>query len=185
MNVIVGLGNPGEKFEKTRHNAGFVFLDRYQEFLEESNRFKISEWEYDKYVNADISVVKEGGAMFMLLVKPQSFMNLSGDVVKELYKQKELSFDTDPLTVVHDDLDIQYGEYKIQMGVGPKGHNGILNINDRIGTTQYNRIRLGVEARENKNIPGEDYVLFKMNDEELVTMYEMIDRAISEFGLNQ
>lgn len=185
MKILVGLGNPGEEFLNTRHNAGFMFLDIYYNALKGIDELEVGNWEYDKYCDAEISTIKKGGGILMLLVKPQEYMNNSGDVIKSLYKQKRLDLQHDPLTVIHDDLDIQYGEYKVQMGIGPKGHKGILNINERLGTIQYNRIRLGVEAREHSNIPGEDYVLYKMSEEELVIMYEMIYKAISEFGLSQ
>lgn len=177
MKYVVGLGNPGEKYERTRHNAGFMFIDRLLEELSEDylvKKLKLS------FVRAEIYSIEKGGEKLLTLIKPLSFMNLSGSPVKRIMKK----LGEGELILAHDDLDIELGKYKVQMGKSPKGHNGINNIENVLGTTDFQRVRLGVESRETRDIPGEDYVLMKMSEDEMVSLYMSIDGAIKELSDN-
>jgi len=141
MKLIVGLGNPGDKYENTRHNVGYLFVDQFS--LIKSKNF----------------VVKKTGV----------FMNDSGSAVKKLTSTYNLV--PSNLFVVHDDLDIPLGKYKIQLGVGPKDHKGLESIDQELGTKDYWHVRIGVDARDpNNRIVGEEYVLqdFTKNERQIL-----------------
>lgn len=177
MKYIVGLGNPGEKYDRTRHNAGFMFIDRLVETL--SSDYLVKELDL-KLIRAKIFSVEKGGEKILTLIKPQSFMNLSGFPVKRIMKK----LGEGELILAHDDLDIELGKYKIQMAKSPRGHNGVNHTERVLGTTDFQRIRLGIESRETRDIPGEDYVLIKMSEDEMVSLYMAIDEAIKELSDN-
>lgn len=149
MKLIVGLGNPGEKYKNNRHNVGYMVVDSLQ------SKFKFKDL-----------VIKKTGV----------FMNESGGAVKRLIAQEPNS----PITclyIVHDDLDIPLGQFKIQKGKGPKMHNGLNSVEDALGTGDFLRVRIGVDNRDPENrMPGEEYVLQDFTDEEI----EIVDRVISE-----
>ncbi len=161
MKLIIGLGNPGNKYDQTRHNIGFAFLD----YLKQSRNFP--EFELNKKFNAEISkaTMEEKEA---ILVKPQTFMNLSGESVSAILAFYKLS--PADIIVIHDDLDIATGKYKIATDSSSAGHNGVENIIEKLGTQKFNRIRIGI----GKTIDGtlscmlgaHDYVLQKFPEEE-------------------
>ncbi len=132
MKLLIGLGNPGEKYKNNRHNVGFMFVD----FLA------------DKDIKA---------------FKTDCFMNESGRFVSE--KVNFFKISPSDLVVVHDDLDLKIGEFKINFGKGPELHNGILSSEESLGTKDFWRIRIGVDNRTEK-IPGETYVLQDFKEEE-------------------
>jgi PTH1 family peptidyl-tRNA hydrolase len=144
MKLIIGLGNPGEKYKNTRHNAGVVVIDKLQK----------------------INLPKG-----ILVKKSSVFMNESGAFIKNLIGQYKI--DPSDLYVIHDDLDIPLGSYKIQFGVGPKVHNGVNSIEREIGTKDFWRVRIGVDNRKNTGGPsfakaseGKEYVLQDFTSEE-------------------
>ena len=135
MKLIVGLGNPGKKYEKTRHNVGFLVINELQKQLAS---FGVNPWELSKKFNGEK----------IILAKPMTFMNKSGEAVQNIghyYKMHQKD-----IIVVHDDKDIMLGEIKIQENRGPAGHNGIKSIIEFIGTQDFTRVRIGI-ASENKN----------------------------------
>lgn len=146
MKVIVGLGNPGQEYENTRHNVGFMTVDLLAKELDLS---------FESSAKLSSLVAKNAD---VVLVKPQTFMNRSGEALQavlQFYKAEPKD-----LIVVHDDLDIALGEYKIQNGTGPKGHNGLISIYSSLGTQNFFHVRIGVDGRENdRSIPGKAYVL--------------------------
>lgn len=151
MKLIVGLGNPGKEYAETRHNVGFMFVDAasHSGWLKNKNGLLSYNW-----LSPDIE-----------LVKPQTFMNKSGDAVAYVFKKHRLKLSD--LIVVHDDLDIQFGEYKIQLGKGPKIHNGVNSISAVLGSEAFWRVRIGIENRSPLNkIPGKNYVLGSFSAEE-------------------
>lgn len=173
MKLIVGLGNPGEKYKNNRHNVGFMVADRLQTTV-----YRNYEWGENSKFKA---VVCRPKAVDVLLAKPTSFMNSSGFVVKKLvdfYKVKP-----DNLFVIHDDLDIKLGEYKIQKR-GPKLHNGILSIENALGTKDFWRVRVGIENRvsgyQDVRISGEEYVLNDFTQKELSTLNLVTDKIIQD-----
>lgn len=165
MKIIVGLGNPDKKYELTRHNAGFIVLD---ELLGEVD------WEYNKKFNA--LIFQDGNRLF---VKPQTYMNLSGLTVgkilnfynlipKKLGFMKKKEHDLkEKLTVIHDDLDINLGNYKTSYNSSSAGHKGINSIIENIKTQKFTRVRIGLNLPDRKMIPTEKFVLQKFTPEEL------------------
>ncbi|MFA7245319.1 MAG: aminoacyl-tRNA hydrolase [Candidatus Magasanikbacteria bacterium] len=144
MKLIVGLGNPGKKYEKTRHNVGFMVLDELHKNL---LSFGITPWELSKKFNALVCGCSLKGDK-IILAKPLTFMNSSGEAVQNIghfYKLNQKD-----ILVVHDDKDILLGEIKIQENRGPAGHNGIKSIIEHIGTQDFSRVRIGI-ASDNKN----------------------------------
>lgn len=178
MNIIVGLGNPGKQYINTKHNAGFIFLDALREKFLYQKGIYVTDWRLEDTFQSEISFLKEGTKIVAVFVKPQTFMNNSGDAVAKIVKKLEIEELNENMILVHDDLDIPLGEYKIQRGKAPSGHNGVNSVEDRLGTNNFKRVRIGIENRENKNIPGEDYVLTKFSKEEKIIVEETIQKAI-------
>lgn len=132
MKLIVGLGNPGEKYQNNRHNSGFMLID----YLQDNNIF--------------------GTDVYYL--KPKTFMNKSGDEVSR--KVNYYKINPNDLVVIHDDLDLRLGEYKIQKNKGPKIHNGVNDVEQKLGYKDFWRVRIGVDNRPIENrLPGDVYVL--------------------------
>lgn len=174
MYLIVGLGNPGEDYEKTRHNAGFLFVNK----LAGKDKF-----ETDRKMEAN--VLKRGE---LILAKPNTFMNDSGRAVRKIMDFYKLGIEN--VVIVHDDLDIAFGEYKIQKEVGPKVHNGLKSVEQCLGRKDFLRVRIGIDNRE-PGIgygTGADYVLSKLNKEEMKELDDVIGEMIKELaetlGLN-
>lgn len=145
MKLIIGLGNPGADYSDTRHNVGHIIIDELQ-------RMKIPG---------------------VVLKKTDVFMNQSGEfVARQLKKYK-----TEPenLYIIHDDLDIPFGQSKIQFGKGPRDHNGVKSVDEALGTDQYWHVRVGIDNRPADFRPmGEEYVLQNFSDEETKTLPEFI-----------
>lgn len=166
MKLIIGLGNIGETYQRTRHNAGFAFVDNFIY----GQKFSL-----DKKLDSEIIRTKE-----FTLIKPQSFMNESGRAVRKVMDYYKISIED--IVVVHDDLDIRMGEYKIQKGIGPKIHNGVLSVEQYLGTNNFWRVRIGVDSRVSgfQYPSGADYVLSKLNKEESLILAEVISEAKRE-----
>ena len=147
MFLIVGLGNPGEEYEHTRHNAGFDTVDKI------ASEIGVRYWKNEcgaltgKGAYHDIDVV---------LAKPQSYMNTSGGPVKQLMNAYGVS--PDRLAVIHDELDIDPGTIRVKFGGGHAGHNGLRSICDKLGTRDWSRVRCGI-GRPPGRMPVADYVL--------------------------
>ena len=165
MKLIIGLGNPGKKYLGTRHNVGFEFLEKLKTEMD------FPEFEFNKKFNAEISTNKETS-----LVKPQTFMNLSGEAVRSILDFYKSS--PENILVIHDDKDITLGEYRLADDSSSAGHNGVQNIIENLGTQKFNRIRIGVGAET--NLPAEDFVLQKFSDEELETIKKVLDEVLKE-----
>lgn len=158
MKYIVGLGNPGAEYQKNRHNVGFMVIDQ----LVESFGVNVS-WQNNSKLKAEIAKVGQ-----IIFVKPQNYMNNSGQVTRQVINFYQKDLNPEDVIVIHDDLDIGLGDYKIQLGKGPKAHNGILDLDRHLGSNNYWHVRVGVDNRpsEMKGIGGADYVLANfMNDE--------------------
>ena len=151
MFAIIGLGNPGEEYAHTRHNAGFETVDLLAEEL------GVTYWKTicGALVGSG-KITLNGVSVEVLLVKPQSFMNLSGGPVSRLCKEYGLG--VDDLIVVHDELDIPSTSIRVKKGGGHAGHNGLRSIIDKIGSRDFYRVRVGVGRPPGKmKVP--DYVL--------------------------
>jgi peptidyl-tRNA hydrolase, PTH1 family len=165
MYFIVGLGNPGQKYEKTRHNIGYMVVD----YLAEENRISIQKKN---------SLYESGAGALMtsniLLVKPLTFMNRSGLAVRQLteYFHENAS----QLIIIHDDLDIPFGQIRIKSSGGAGGHNGVSSILHALQTDQFLRVRVGI----GRPILQEDVVTFVLSrflKEEEVLLGEMVRKA--------
>ena len=158
MKLIVGIGNPGSAYVNTRHNAGLLFVDKLRKQI---SKFQIPNSNQIKITKSD------------------KFMNESGVFVKRLfdsYSSNHLL--TTDLYVVHDDLDIPLGEFKIQFGRGPKDHNGLKSINNELGSDTYWHVRIGVDNRDSDNRAlGEEYVLENFQNSERKILDEVIKKA--------
>jgi PTH1 family peptidyl-tRNA hydrolase len=166
MYLIVGLGNPKKEYEKTRHNAGFLFVEK----LAGKEEFSL-----DKKQEAE--ELKLGN---FLLAKPQTFMNDSGRAVRKIMDFYKLGIEN--VVVVHDDLDIAFGEYKIQKEKGPKVHNGLKSVEQYLGRTDFWRVRIGIDNRQ-PGIgygTGADYVLSAFSNEETKELDKVFEEAVKE-----
>ena len=152
MRLLVGLGNPGKEYALTRHNVGFMAVD------ELVRRFSFSPWK--KGFKGQICSGKIDGEKVVVL-KPETFMNLSGEAVQEAVHFYKLT--PADIIVFHDELDLPVGKMKVKVGGSPAGHNGLKSIDSHIGT-EYMRVRIGVD--NNKQIPTADYVLAKPSAED-------------------
>lgn len=132
MHFLIALGNPGDRFKTTPHNAGWIVVDKM---------VHADDWQENKYVKAQMALVTLEGNDLML-VKPLTMMNLSGEVVPYLMREYGLAPET--TMVMYDDLDIAIGKYKMSHDRGDGGHNGIKSIVEHLGTTEFTRIRIGV-----------------------------------------
>jgi PTH1 family peptidyl-tRNA hydrolase len=169
MKVIVGLGNPGKEFEKTRHNLGFMVLDRF------ARKNKFPKFKMKKEFLATVSEKKIGKEK-IILAKPQTFMNNSGLAVKrilEKHRTSNIEHLTSNLWVVHDDLDIPFGKIKISFGRGSGGHKGVQSIIDEIRTRDFVRFRIGIGKASNEK----DFVLQKFSKKEEKVLKEIIEKA--------
>ena len=179
MKLIVGLGNPGEEYRNTRHNVGFLVLDELKNKIPNSkfqipNIIQSSNFQLEKRFASEILKIGE-----MMLVKPMTFMNDSGAAVSKIASFYKIY--SDDIYVVHDDLDLRLGEYKIQKGIGPKLHYGVASIENKLGYKDFWRIRVGVDNRNAENrTPGEEYVLHNFNEDERSIIDEVVDKIIIE-----
>lgn len=153
MKLIVGLGNPGKEYEKTRHNIGFRTLDAFAE----RHQFSFSKMKMNGVYAEGILKGEK-----VVLLKPQKYMNLSGEVVSEWLKFYKIP--VEDLLVISDDLDLPLGKYKLKQRGSCGGHNGLRNIELQVGTQEYKRLKIGIS--NNKTIETADYVLGKFNQEE-------------------
>lgn len=159
MHLIVGLGNPGKKYERTRHNVGFLAVDALR-----NDTF--SEWKLLKSLEAEASEGEIEGKKVILL-KPQTFMNLSGRAVSAAMKKYRITYEH--LIVIHDDLDIPFGEIKAQKNKSAAGHNGVQSVIDALGTKDFWRMRVGIGARP-KEMASDVFVLQKFSVAEINSM---------------
>jgi PTH1 family peptidyl-tRNA hydrolase len=208
MKIIVGLGNPGKKFEKTRHNLGFLIIENLKLKIE-----NFSDWRYEKKFKAEISRGKIGNKK-IILAKPQTFMNNSGKSVKLLVlnsfqKPRQIKAMAviqrrfRNLWVIHDDIDLTLGKIRISIGRGSAGHKGVQSIIDELGTKDFVRFRIGInrfaqnQKSKIKNQKLDEFVLKKFNkgEEKIlkgvikktcqaieVAIKEGIEKAMSRFN---
>ena len=179
MKLITGLGNPGKKYQKNRHNVGFLVLDRLRErFLFQKN-YNVTDWEEEKTFMSEMSFLKQGSKVIAILQKPLTYMNNSGQAVSKVVKKYDIEKLEENFILIHDDLDIPFGKYKIQKSKSPKGHNGVADVESLLQTTKFQRVRVGIESRIEKNIPGEDFVLMNFTKDEQIVLDEVIDDVVN------
>jgi len=178
IQLIVGLGNPGEEHEKDRHNAGFWFVESL------AAQLKIS-LEYEKRFLGYVAKAKLQG-LERYLLEPNTFMNLSGQSVGACCRFHKITADS--ILVVHDELDLQPGVARLKFGGGTGGHNGLKDIQAHLGSAEFWRLRIGIGhprdlASERKPIEVVDYVLKKPRKEEQVLLESAVDKALGVIPL--
>jgi len=182
INLIVGLGNPGNKYEGTRHNVGFSFID----FFSKQTESTITESKFQSLIGSkNISEQK------FILMKPQTYMNDSGEAVKEIKNFYKIN--PSQIIVIYDDLDLDVGQIKIKNTGSSGGHNGINSIINNIGSNEFTRIRIGIGKPKEKSMTNK-YVLskFSKDDQKIINdindlakeiIYSIVFKSIS-FAMN-
>lgn len=160
MKLIIGLGNPGKEYANTRHNIGFMVLDNY-----------LGNVNYQKKFNAEYYEENINGEK-VIFIKPQTYMNLSGNAVKEFVSFYKVEFED--ILVIQDDLDLPLGKYRVKINSSSGGHNGIKSIINVLHSDAFARLKIGVS--NNKEIDTKDYVLGRFSKEDLSVLEEMYPR---------
>lgn len=165
MKCIVGLGNPGRKYKKTRHNVGFMVIDE----LLRRNHWRLNKEKFKGHLT-----IEQLDGEKVILLQPQTYMNLSGESLQPLMDYYELT--PEQILVVYDDLDLPIGKIRLRQTGGHGGHNGIRSIIAEIGTKQFNRIRIGID-RPATGMTVTDHVLGKFTKEQSPFVEDSIVRA--------
>jgi len=166
MKLIVGLGNPGLKYQKTRHNVGFMVIDEVLKSLGQQAKF-------DSKFNAEILLTSLNGKK-VCLAKPSTFMNLSGEAISKLMGYYDIKIE-DVLIIV-DDVNLETGKLRLRELGGHGGHNGLRNIIGLLHTDTFKRIRIGVD--NNTEIPLDQYVLSQFTQDQLITLQKTIKTSV-------
>lgn len=171
MKLIVGLGNPGKEYEKTRHNTGFIILDSFAL----KNNVSIDKNKYNGlYGETTINNEK------VILLKPQTYMNLSGECVQKFVNFYKIN--VEDILVINDDLDLDVGRIRLRRSGDSGGHNGLKNIELNLGTKEFKRLKIGIS--KNKSFDTKDYVLGKFSKEEyeiLTKLLEVTNDLLEDF----
>lgn len=164
MKLIIGLGNPGKEYEKTRHNVGFMVMDCLEELfkVQISNKKFKGEYVKFKYKGEDI-----------ILLKPLTYMNASGESVIQV--MNFFKIDVKDILVIYDDLDMPVGKLRLRESGSAGGHNGIKSIIAHVGTQKFKRIRVGIDRHP--RIPVVDYVLGKFPKDDIPHIEEGLKQA--------
>jgi len=163
--MVVGLGNPGPRYKNTRHNAGFMAVDLLGDSL------RASYWKDE--AGARVSVVRFGGDD-VVLVKPQTYMNLSGTAVSKL--ARAYAVEPADIIIVHDDLDIPEETLRVKRGGGHGGHNGLRSLTEALGTGDYLRVRIGIGRPPGRQDAAE-FVLEPMRAHTAEKLAELVSHA--------
>ena len=174
MKLIVGLGNPGKEYENTRHNVGFNFLDHYLKHINNTDKWskKDNGLIIEKYINKEK----------VIFLKPQTYMNLSGDAVRKIIDYYNV--DIDDLLIISDDLDLMIGHFKLKDKGSCGGHNGLRDIESKIGTSNYKRLKIGIS--NDKDMNTKDYVLGNLSKEHIKVLNELfneLDLVLDDYFL--
>lgn len=165
MKLFVGLGNPGTKYQNTRHNLGTMVIN---EFL------KIHSLHLNNQAKLSAQIVQLQQSLFAVT---DEFMNNSGIAIQKIAHYYKI--DSKDIWIIHDDLDLAVGDYKIQFDRGPAGHNGVISTIEQLGTQAFNRIRIGV-GKPTDATPIENYVLLPFNSEDKTIITETISKVVQE-----
>ena len=165
MKLIVGLGNPGKRYERTRHNLGFLIVD----YVAKQNEVAVKR----KLCSALVGESSDHGEKF-LFVKPQTYMNRSGEPVKDLLRRFHAT--ADDVVVVYDDLDLPFGRIRIRPKGSAGGHRGVLSVMEELAGASFYRVRVGI-GRPPQGVDPVDYVLQPFEAEETGALGGVISRA--------
>lgn len=165
MKLIVGLGNPGEQYQLSRHNAGFITID----YLARQYDVSLKKQRFDA-----LSGKGKIGNEAVLLAKPQTYMNLSGIALEKLFSYFKIA--VEDLIVIHDDLDLAFQTIRLKAGGGDGGHKGLISIASHLGSSDFLRVRIGIGKPIRKTMV-ERYVLSPFSEEELVALPRVVATA--------
>ena len=169
MELIVGLGNPGKEYDKTRHNVGFMVID----YL--SNKYNVSFKEKFQGLYGETIINNEK----VIFLKPQKFMNLSGEVIRKYVDFFKI--DIEDILIICDDLDMEVGKIRFRSKGSSGGHNGLKNIELHLATSNYKRLKIGIA--NNKLMDTKDYVLGKFSKEEMKIIENIsFDQLMSKYN---
>jgi peptidyl-tRNA hydrolase, PTH1 family len=166
MKLVVGLGNPGSQYAKTRHNIGFMVVDELANALNTT-------WKLDKKMQAEMAEVILDGEK-VILAKPQTFMNLSGSAIQKIMQFYKL--DASDVWVVFDDVDVPFGKLKLRQEGSAGGHNGVKSTIANIGQ-DFIRVRMGISLNDRTVEPSEVYVLKPFNGVEQADLPQLLSSA--------
>ncbi|HVA10922.1 MAG TPA: aminoacyl-tRNA hydrolase [Candidatus Dormibacteraeota bacterium] len=173
--IVAGLGNPGKSYDLTRHNVGFLCIDSFVRQTDE-----MSDWIQKKDLKALVSTGRLGDKQ-VVAMKPTTFMNLSGEAVQAVAHFYNLV--PADIVVIHDELDIDFGQIRLRNGGSSAGHNGIKSLSQHIGE-DYGRIRIGVGPKHPARMKSEDFVLQKFSgkeQEQLPNLMREVTAILSEY----
>ena len=173
--LIIGLGNPGEEYEGSRHNAGFMCLDQFAQ----KNDF--GSWHLKKELKSEVTTQTLGDTR-VILCKPQTFMNLSGEAVQAVQHFYKLT--NAQTVVVHDELDVNFGQIRLRVGGSSAGNNGIKSVTQHIGE-DYARVRVGIGPKHPEQIETADFVLkdfTKGEQEKIPALIREVSAILSEYS---
>jgi len=180
MRYIVGLGNPGEEYELTRHNAGRIAV------LELVRKEGIGELVFDKKMNALVGKGEIGGEKAQIIL-PETFMNKSGNALKNIITSAKKA---ESLIVVHDDIDLPLGKIKISFGKNSGGHKGVESVIKAVKTINFTRVRIGISATNAKGVVKKpagdkflDYIVAKFKPAELVEIKKSVKKSVEALNL--
>lgn len=178
---IFGLGNPGDKYQHTRHNAGFLFVEHLRRKLD------LPAFSVNKKLETEVSRGQD-----LILAKPMTFMNESGRGVRKTLEYFSEDIELTPakemknLYIAHDDLDLELGTYKVQFGTGPQQHNGLNSVYQYIKARKFWHIRIGVDDRGGeRTIPAENYVLQKLPETQRSRLVFVYNQLISQLEIKE
>ena len=184
MLLIVGLGNPDKKYKDTRHNVGFMMLDALADNL--GAEFSKSEKFNSEIAETVLTFEGRTGRTRLLLAKPQTYMNRSGEAVNKIINFYKLR-PQDQVWIVHDDLDIEVGTLRIRLRGSSAGQKGVQSIIDQLGTDEFARFRIGIGPKDKRTINAENFVLEKFDktekpiiDEEIKGLVGTIKKAVDK-----
>jgi PTH1 family peptidyl-tRNA hydrolase len=170
MILITGLGNPEKQYLNTRHNIGFMAMDLLHEEIASQDKWSKSSKLQGEIIKTDT----------LLLLKPTTYMNLSGKAVKAA--QQMYKIETKDIWILHDDLDLELGRIKIQIGGSAAGHNGIKSIIESLGTKEFIRWRIGIGRPPNELMDSADFVLDKFTESEKATVSDTVHKVIESIS---
>ena len=172
MKLLIGLGNPGEEYKKTRHNIGFEVIDA----LSEKWGIPLNQAKHKGLYGVGYANGKK-----VVLLKPMTYMNLSGESIAAV--MNFFKIDTEDIVVLYDDLDLDTGKVRLRQKGSAGGHNGIKSIINQLGSDQFPRIKLGIGERANADDDLKDYVLSKFSKEQCEALKKSFERAVCALEL--
>jgi PTH1 family peptidyl-tRNA hydrolase len=167
MRLIVGLGNVGAQYARTRHNAGFMVIDRLAELL------AATLWKTESKFKAELAEANLGGER-VILAKPHTFMNLSGEAAAAIARFYKIN--PHDIWVIHDDLDVAFGRLRLRRGGGTAGHNGLESLVAHLGP-DFQRVRFGISLNDRARQSAEEYVLAPFTAAEREALPHLVNRA--------